>query len=270
MTSNVPPAQHIARLLIVETDFERLRPVADALRDEDFAVTICASLDAARARAKRLDFGVAIIDLPSADAAWHLEQFQLANPHLHVIVHADAPSRDDLKTVLNHGAFALIERAQPLDDLVEQVHRAFRDHYRRQAAEATHRAATPALAERQAAQLRQLVEHLPMMVVAFDHDGELALWNQEAERLTGYSRVEAAHHLQFLDPLFPGIRHASPRRRCDALSAAASAPRVVRIVAKDGRPRTLLWSHLAPETPIAGWAAWGAAVEAQTPHAATL
>lgn len=130
MKNNPNSRDSLSRLLVVEPDFAQLRPVLDALRQEDFRVTVCACRKAALEHIQRIDFGVVVINLHiscDSDARW-LQQVIKLNPHVQVILHTAAAERD-LKAVRNLGAFGWVERGD-LDELVTHVHRAFRHLYR--------------------------------------------------------------------------------------------------------------------------------------------
>jgi len=150
MKNNPNSRNSLSRLLVVEPEFAQLRPVLDTLREEDYRVTVCACRDAALTHVKGLDFGVVIINLrPSCaeDAQW-LQQAAQLNSHVHVILHTEQPTLDDLKAALNLGAFGWVQRGD-LDGLVTQVHRAFRNLYRVSAHLAIVDEPIPATAKRQ-------------------------------------------------------------------------------------------------------------------------
>ncbi len=136
MTINPTPAQPLARLLLVQPNFEQLHPLIDALRQENYCVAICSTTSAALAQVRRLDFGVLLIDLRTAqpDHVRLLQQIRRANPQVHVIVCPPRATPAEIEAALDSGAFAVVEEVAGPEEVVKQVHRAFRDHYLQQLA----------------------------------------------------------------------------------------------------------------------------------------
>lgn len=53
------------------------------------------------------------------------------------------------------------------------------------------------------ANLRFTIEHLPIMVDAFDADGNILLWNRECERVTGYAAKDMLNNPAALELIYP-------------------------------------------------------------------
>lgn len=115
--------------------------------------------------------------------------------------------------------------------------------------------------EKAEAQQRRIVENMPVMVNAFDHEGRIALWNRECERVTGYSAQEIVGDPGAMELLYPD---AEQRDRADAARLAEGhyyREWEWEITCKDGSKRTIAWSNISRRVPIRGWAMWGIGVD---------
>ncbi|MDP8228821.1 MAG: PAS domain S-box protein [Candidatus Electryoneaceae bacterium] len=109
--------------------------------------------------------------------------------------------------------------------------------------------------------MRLTVQNLPVMVDASDENGNLELWNQECERVTGYSAEEIIGNPQAWDMLVPDreyreriIRELHKRGR-DYLSWEWE------LTAKDGSKKIISWSYISDRFPIPGWTSWGIGID---------
>jgi PAS domain S-box-containing protein len=110
-------------------------------------------------------------------------------------------------------------------------------------------------------QLRLVLEHMPVMLDAFDEAGNIILWNSECERVTGYSAAEITYNPQSLELLYP-----DPDYRSKMIAKWTELGNNFRnwawqIGCKDGSERTILWSNLSEQFPIPGWANWGVGID---------
>ena len=60
-----------------------------------------------------------------------------------------------------------------------------------------------------------MLENMPVLVAAFDRDHQVALWNREAERVTGYSAAEAIGNPRIMELLLPDPDYRRATRRRD-------------------------------------------------------
>lgn len=112
------------------------------------------------------------------------------------------------------------------------------------------------------ARLLVMLENMPVLVAALDEEGRLALWNREAERITGYSAAEAIGNPQLLSQLLPDPDYrratAAAFRRADLCCRDWER----RITCKDGQVRTIAISCIARDFPIADYpGGWGIGVD---------
>jgi PAS domain S-box-containing protein len=108
--------------------------------------------------------------------------------------------------------------------------------------------------------LRQVVENMPVLIVAHDEQG-IAAWNRECERVTGYAAAEIIGNPQgpqllYPDPEYFGRMYDEWRRR-----GGLYRDWEWRLTAKDGTERIVSWSSLSDPHPIPGWLSWAVGVE---------
>lgn len=109
--------------------------------------------------------------------------------------------------------------------------------------------------------LHMLVTQMPVMIDAFDTDGQIVFWNQECERVTGYSAAEVCFNPEAINWLYP-----DPAYRQEMMSRWQERGNFYRdweweLTGKDGRVRTIAWSNISEQFPIPGWATWGIGVD---------
>ena len=108
--------------------------------------------------------------------------------------------------------------------------------------------------------LRLAVQNVPVMLDAFDENGNIIVWNRECERITGYSADEIVGNPRAIELLYP-----DPEYRERMMAEWAARPDDYRdweweAACKDGTRRILAWSNQSERYPIPGWASWGVGV----------
>lgn len=142
--------------------------------------------------------------------------------------------------------------------------------------------------------LRAVLENMPVMLTAFDTEGNIIVWNRECERITGYSATEilgnpqarelfygggdpngiSQHHVEEESIANRPLRHHYTPRRLPSVRLLRDAiikevnkagnnarAREWKIACKDGMIKTVAWSNISDRFPIPGWAGWGIGVD---------
>lgn len=111
------------------------------------------------------------------------------------------------------------------------------------------------------ARLKQVLEIMPVMLDAFDEQRTIVLWNKECERVTGYSAAEIVGNPRAMELLYPDAAYRE--RMLDEWTARGDKYRDWEwtLTAKDGTPRSVMWSNISQEYPISGWATWGTGLD---------
>jgi PAS domain S-box-containing protein len=107
-----------------------------------------------------------------------------------------------------------------------------------------------------------MLENMPVLVAALDKDNQIALWNREAEKVTGYSAAEVIGNSRIVELLLPDPDY----RRATAAEIGRNTLRCrdweLQITCKDGSVRTIAVSCIARDFPIADYpGGWGIGVD---------
>ncbi len=107
--------------------------------------------------------------------------------------------------------------------------------------------------------MRLAVQTVPVMLDAFDDDGQILVWNNKCEEVTGYSAKEMIGNPQAFDLLYPDedYRNALISRYQNSKNYMDETV----ITCKDGTKCTISWIHQASTNPIPGWADWGIGID---------
>lgn len=110
------------------------------------------------------------------------------------------------------------------------------------------------------AQFRAVVEEMPVLLDAFDTEGQLIFWNRECERVTGYAAAELIGNPSAMQLLYPDDEYRERMitewqdRTNDYYNWEWT------ITCKDGSTKVIAWSNLSKRINIAGWPSWGVGV----------
>jgi PAS domain S-box-containing protein len=109
--------------------------------------------------------------------------------------------------------------------------------------------------------LRQILQDMPVMLDAFDENWNVIVWNQECERVTGFSAAEVIQNSTIMEQFYPNVAY-----REQMMAAWAAQGNNYRnwewdVTCKDGSTRTVCWSNISDQFAVAGWATWGIGVD---------
>lgn len=110
--------------------------------------------------------------------------------------------------------------------------------------------------ERSRKQMRDLVEHMPVIVQAFDEQGKVLAWNGHAERVTGFSKQEVIGESAVIKKIFPDTQYREQILAECHNKGGQYQHKVWPIRCKQRFERQVSWSNIALQFPIAGWANW--------------
>lgn len=122
-----------SKVLIVEDDVSLLKLLKRLLEREGFLVTGCPKPSEALPLLARDEFEVVVMDLtlPEYDGLELFEKIKEMNLRANVIINTANASLDSAKRSVRLGAFSYIEKLKNKPgDLIQEVHRAARDHLR--------------------------------------------------------------------------------------------------------------------------------------------
>jgi len=108
--------------------------------------------------------------------------------------------------------------------------------------------------------LRNIVENMPVMMTAFNDALTITAWNNECERISGYTAHEMLHNPDALKMLMPD--DLTRRSFYDAMNSEADFYTMhFTLTAKDGTPRIISWSKVSSRFPIPQWRSWAIGVD---------
>ncbi len=114
-------------------------------------------------------------------------------------------------------------------------------------------------------QLRLLVEHMPVIIDAIDTNGQITYWNQECERVTGYSANEIVGNPKAFELLYPNPDYRAKLFGEWGNQVESGHDWEFNMLAKDGTNKVILWRSVAHRHPIPGDKAWYVGVDITAP-----
>ncbi len=118
--------------------------------------------------------------------------------------------------------------------------------------------------------LQIVVQNMPVMMDAFDDQGNIVFWNRECERVTGYRNEEIVGNPEAMKLLVP-----EPAYRTRMMAEWEKRGKEYRdwewdMTTKDGEIRTVAWSSVCEEFPILGWNPWRVGIDVTERNAAKI
>jgi PAS domain S-box-containing protein len=121
------------------------------------------------------------------------------------------------------------------------------------------------LVEASEQRLRDLIDHMPVMVDVIDENGTIQLWNKECERVTGYSAVEIIGDPSAFERLYPDRAYREAMRRHYGMNSSYRNV-VYRLTCKDGSRRAVAWSVVEHHVPEPAWRRLAVGVDVTEQH----
>ncbi|MCP4536471.1 MAG: response regulator [Chloroflexi bacterium] len=135
-----------------------------------------------------------------------------------------------------------------------------RDITERVRTEALRRQAEEALQESEK-RLRLMIENMPVLMDAFDAQGNILVWNQECERVTGFSAAEIVGNPRAIQLLYPDEDYRTFITEQLAEYGENFRNLEWNLACKDGNKKTILWSNMSEQFPIPGWRSWAVGLD---------
>ncbi|MCX6154843.1 MAG: PAS domain S-box protein [Candidatus Kapabacteria bacterium] len=103
--------------------------------------------------------------------------------------------------------------------------------------------------------LQLILENMPILLNAFDDNGNIIVWNKACEEATGYSAVEIINNPQALELLYPDIDYRNNVMK--DIADPKYSDNVYDLVKKNKEIRTIEWFDIYKKIRIPGWPSWG-------------
>ena len=108
---------------------------------------------------------------------------------------------------------------------------------------------------------KYLIQNMPVCIDAFDEQGNIAFWNRECERVTGFSAKEIVGNSHWLEILYPNVEYRNQLLNQWAKKGNNFRNWDMEIRAKDGRRKTISWSNLSDIYAVSGWQSWAIGID---------
>jgi PAS domain S-box-containing protein len=115
--------------------------------------------------------------------------------------------------------------------------------------------------KREKDRLHAVLMNMPVMIDAFDAQGNLVLWNRECERVTGYRAAEVLGNPEAMEWLYPDPTYREEMMRQWEQRGDDYRNWRWQMTAKDGSIKSVAWSNLSKRILIAPWKTWGIGVD---------
>ncbi len=103
--------------------------------------------------------------------------------------------------------------------------------------------------------LRQVIENMPVMLVAYDERGQLIMWNRFCEKVMGYKSTEIVRNPKALEWLYPQAAYREKIQE-QQKNGPSYTHWETEMTCKHGESRIIAWSNVSKEYPIPGWFGW--------------
>lgn len=106
---------------------------------------------------------------------------------------------------------------------------------------------------------RLILENMPILLNAFDENGQFIVWNKACEYTTGYKVSEIIGNPKAMELLYPDLEY---RQQVIAASDSnQNKQNTFSLVTKSGEKRTIAWFDTYHHLHIPGWASWGLGID---------
>jgi PAS domain-containing protein len=207
------------RILHLEDDPHDSEIVESLLIEEGIACELIrvSTRDQFRSAMEQESFDIILADyaLPSFDGISALAIALAQCPTVPFILLSGTAGEEVAAESVKSGATDYVLKDRP-SRLVPSVRRALREAEERR----ERQRAEQSLRESEE-RLRTIIQHMPVLMVAFDQQGEIIAWNRECENVTGYKADEMVGNPKAMHRLYP---HAAQRIAMITQSVASPGP----------------------------------------------
>lgn len=232
-------------LRLAKSDF--VREIVRARDRDEYATAL--------SNGRRFDLILSDYQLPTLNGHEALELARQLRPQTPFVFVSGALGEEIAVETLRQGAVDYVLK-QRLERLAPAIERALVEAHER-----TELRRVEAELRQSDNRLRVVLEHMPVMMDAFDERGVIVAWNRECERVTGYSAAEIVGNSHAMELLYPDAVYRE--RMFRELKSRGHDYRdwEWNLTCKDGTQRTVAWSSISGRVPVPGWASWGVGLD---------
>ena len=108
---------------------------------------------------------------------------------------------------------------------------------------------------------QRVLTEMPVLLDAFDAQGNIVVWNRECERVTGYAASEVIGNPDAMRMFYPDAAYRALVLASIRQEHGDHHNVEFELTCKDGSRRTIAWSSISGAVPIPGWATWGVGID---------
>lgn len=105
-------------------------------------------------------------------------------------------------------------------------------------------------------QLRTVIQNMPVVLLAFDEERRVIVWNREGEHLTGYSTAEVTGNRHIMAWFFPERSYRETVMQQWERAQGDLRDHITQVTRKDGGQCSIMWNDISAAYPVPGWSAW--------------
>lgn len=109
--------------------------------------------------------------------------------------------------------------------------------------------------------LRTVLQEMPVMLSARNEKDLICAWNNECERVTGWSEQEILGNEDVDDLLYPDPEYRTQIKKDLKTGGGDFRNLELQVRCRDGSTKVISWSSLAKYASVPGWASWGIGVD---------
>ncbi|MBN2443309.1 MAG: cache domain-containing protein [Spirochaetales bacterium] len=110
-------------------------------------------------------------------------------------------------------------------------------------------------------QFKKIIDKMPVLLDAFDKNNRIIFWNEECERVTGYSMEEILKHPDPLELLYPDGAYRQKIMETYNQRGFYLKDQQWEITTKQGSKRTISWTNISSQFEIPGWHTWAIGID---------
>jgi len=242
------------RILHLEDDPRDSELVESMLVEEgiDCELIRVGNRDEFRAAVEQESFDIILADyaLPSFDGMSALAIALSQRPTVPFILLSGTAGEEVAAESVKSGATDYVLKDRP-SRLVPCIRRALRE-----AEERRERLRAEESLRESEERLRTVIRHMPVLMAAFDQQGNVVAWNRECERVTGYSADEMLGDPKAMERLYPHALHRQAMMAEWRWPTHDYRGREWELTCKNKTLRTVSWSNISKAFPVADWSSW--------------
>jgi PAS domain S-box-containing protein len=242
------------RILHLEDDPRDSEIVESLLIEEGIACELIrvSTRDQFRSAVEQEAFDIILADyaLPSFDGISALAIALTQRPTVPFILLSGTAGEEVAAESVKSGATDYVLKDRP-SRLVPSVRRALREAEERR----ERQRAEQSLRESEE-RLRTIIQHMPVLMIAFDQQGDIVAWNQECENVTGYKADEMVGNSKAMHRLYPHTAQRIVMMAEWRWPARDYRGREWELACKDNTVRTVSWSNISKAFPVSNWSSW--------------